>query len=225
MNFSQLYIISGNTALVNDSVLAKQAVNDAIRELIKECGWNWIESPLTNLDAGIAFISLNAKLTPSPLKIHTVRYYGSSATQGDVIEPVTMAEMLDLQAVSNTIGDVAVYAVADTDKMFFYPTPKSGDTAKFYYSGNITDYTNDAAVPNEIPAHLHYCIIPIAARNLALVNNAQHVMEFEPLAMAAIAKCREHASLFKTRRTMRARVGYPRDRALAGNDRYWSGDG
>jgi hypothetical protein len=227
MQFSQLYTQAGNTALVNDSVLAKQAVNDAIRELIAECGLNFTESGLINLTANVGKYSLTTLLTVPPLKIWYVIYLpaGSTSTSAlDMMTPASMQEVIELQLnSSSSSGASTYYAIGDFDAFYIYPQAAAGDQVRFYYTSDFTDITVDATVTALIPPHLHYCIVWVAARNLAIVNNAQMVSELEPLAQAAIAKVQEYANRRRGTRPQKARVGYPRNRIISNRSQYWTG--
>jgi len=231
MNFKQLYTQAGNASLVNDPALAKQAVNDAIREMIQECGWNYTKTPLTNLTSGVWEYPMTNWLpgTPGqerlPLKVQYVMYF-PAGQQGDMLNIATLQEVIERHwsSMGSSASD-RVYAIGDLNTMLFDPTPAAGDQIIMYYSADIDDYTNDTDIPKEVPSYLHRHIVFMAARNLAIVNNAQMVMELEPLAQLALTACRQFANLRKSRRPMRARVGSTRGGPRSDNSQYFTGDG
>lgn len=226
MQFSQLYTQAGNTALVNDPVLAKQSVNDAIRELIAECGLNFTQSAVVNLTGGTFQYSLTALLPLPPLKIHYITYTPAAINNValTMMSPASMQEVLELQLNQGSVsGQVSYYAVGDFDALYLYPTPGAGDTCRFYYTADFADITSDSAVTALIPPHLHYCIVWVAARNLAIVTNAAMVGELQPLADLGIAKVQEYANRRRGTRPQRARVGYPRSRIIRDRSQYWTG--
>src|SRR5262245_32873335 len=137
MNFKQLYVISGNTALVNDTILAKQAVNDAIREIIAECSWNFIETAPQSLPGVQYDYPISYFLNRDPLKIHFVKYIFQSGS-AILLYPMAVEEVLALQADPNiNTGNTRTFAVAGRERILFYPTPASGDKAIFYLSDDI----------------------------------------------------------------------------------------
>lgn len=225
MRFDQLYTQAGNTSLVNDVILGKQAVNDAIREIITEIGANFTESAALALTNNVFRYSLTTLLPLPPLKIHFVTYTSISSPQSaSELMPVPMSQMLQLQGIGNTaVGSVRTYAVGDFDAIYFYPTPVTGDTVRFYYTADFADITSDVAVTALVPPHLHYCIVYLAARNLAIINNAQMVAELEPLAQSGLSKVKEYANTRRATRPMRARVGNPRGFYVTDRSQYYTG--
>lgn len=212
--------------MVNDATLAKQAVNDAIREIIAEGGLNFTESPLINLTGGVFKYSLTTLLTLAPLKIHFCVYAPVTApsTLSYPLLPMSMSQLVELQTNQNVAsGSVKAFAVGDFDAFYIYPTPGTGDQIRFYYSSDFADITADGTVTALIPPHLHYVIVYLAARNLAFVNNAQMVAEIEPLAQAGLAKIKEYANTRRATTPRIARVGYPANRIIRDRSQYWSG--
>lgn len=226
MQFQQLYVQAGNTALVNDAVLAKQAVNDAIREIVAEGGFNFTESALIALTGGVYKYSLTTLLTLPPLKIHFVVYapVTSPSTLSYRLLPTSMSQIVELQTNQNVAtGNVRLFGVGDFDAFYMYPTPGTGDQIRFYYSADFADITVDATVTPLVPPHLHYVIVYVAARNLAFVNNAAMVAEIEPLAQAGLAKVKEYANTRRATTPRIANVGYPQNRIIRDPSQYWSG--
>jgi hypothetical protein len=226
VNFLQLYTQAGNASLVNDVPLAKQAVNDAIEEITAECAFNMTESALLNLTGGTYQYSFTTLIAAQPLKVHYVKYFPAGSNPiSQVLMPITLEELLELQ---NNVGGVygsGVFCVPDYDKLWLYPTPSAGDTCRLYYSAVVTDLVADGDVPVVIQPRLHYLITYVAARNLAIVNNAAMVAELEPLAQLAITKLRTDKNMYGSRRGMRARVGMPDTNIVRDRSQYYSGDG
>lgn len=226
MNFLQLYTQAGNASLVNDVPLAKQAVNDAIEEITAECAFNLVESPLTNLTGGVYQYLFSSMLSAQPLKVHYIKYFPAGTNPiTNVLSPVTLEELLELQDNSGAIWGSGCFCVPDYDKLWFYPTPGAGDTCRIYYSGVVTDLVADADIPTFIQPRSHYLIVYVAARNLAIINNAAMVGELEPLAQMAIAKLRTDKNLYGSRRPLTARVGLPNVQVRRDRSQYFSGDG
>lgn len=225
MIFSQLYTQSGNAALVNDSTLAKQAVNDAIEEITGECGLNFTESSAIALTGGTYQYVLSTLLPATPLKIHYIKYIPvGTNTITNVLNPVSVEELLSLQNAANAMFGSGCFAVPDYNSLWFYPTPQTGDTCRIYYSAVVTDLVADGDIPTVIPARLHYCITYVAARNLAIVSNGSMVAELEPLAQLAIQKIRTDRNMYPSRRPQIARVGLPDIYVRSDRSQYWSGD-
>lgn len=228
MQFVQLYTQAGNTALVNDSVLAKQAVNDAVREILYECAWNFTESAALPMTGGQSYYSLAALIPLIPLKIHYIKYTpAGAATSAQLLYPVTLEEMLELQAGQAqfaAVGNLSCFAIGGLDSLYLYPGPNTGDTIKIYYTQDFADMTVDSFVPLIIPDFLHYVIVWIAARNLAIITNPASVGEFEPLATAGLMKCKMYENTFRSRRIQSARVGRSGRAPHRFSDQYWTGD-
>jgi hypothetical protein len=225
VNFLQLYTQAGNASLVNDVPLAKQAVNDAIEEITAECAFNMTESALLTLTGGTYQYSFTTLIAAQPLKVHYIKYFPSGTNPiSSVLGPVTLEQLLELQDNSGAVWGAGCFCVPDYDKLWFYPTPGAGDQCRLYYSAVVTDLVADADIPTVIQPRMHYLITYIAARNLAIVNNAAMVQELEPLAQLAIAKLRTDKNLYGSRRPMSARVGLPDVRVVSDRSQYWSGD-
>lgn len=226
MNFLQLYTQAGNASLVNDGPLAKQAVNDAIEEMVAECALNLSESPLTGLTAGTYKYFFSSMLPAMPLKVHYIKYFSQGTNPvSNVLNNITLEEFLELQDGSGSIWGAGCFCVPEYDQLWLYPTPATGDTIRIYYSAVVADLVGDNDTPSAIiPARLHYLIVYVAARNLAIVNNAAMVAELEPLAQMAIAKLRTDRNLYGSRRPLAARVGLPSVRVQRDRSQFWSGD-
>lgn len=228
MNFGSLYTQAGNTALVNDTNLAKAAVNDAIREIIIECAWSALwggDVALTGGQWQYGWSQLGFASNP-PLRVWYMKYSGGGSQR--VIPRVTVEEIIEMQAVAGNVGTTignACYAIAGLDGIFFQPTPSAGDTVQIYSSADFTDISLDATVPTQVPKHLHYVIVWIAARNLAIITNPASVNEFEPLVAMGLARCKQYANTWMGRRAQMARVGLPDGIPVRAESQYYTGDG
>ena len=227
--FLQLYTRAKNMAVTSDSTEAKAFVNDVYRDLVVDS-----QSLCTNvsptLTTGVNTYTFSTSFSIADLgMVQYLLYKAVGESQGYVLEPASLEEVLQLSA-TNPTGYVRKYALQGLDRVYLWPSPATtGDVLQIFYAQTPVVLTADGDLPSSIPSQWHHLISLGAAARLsdAIGEDVQLGMALQAKYDVAYLKYVAWVKNRQGRGTQRMPSGYVRSVGFPLHDRsaYYSNYG
>lgn len=165
-DFEDLKETAMNMALTEEDSLAGMYVNQVYTDLVVQ-SQALCTSATKSLVQGQQSYSITSNWAFTDLgQIQHLLYKAAGQTQGYVLEPASLEEVLQLSA-TNPTGYVRKYALQGLDRVWVWPAPQSsGDVMIVYYAQNPTPLALPGDVPTAIPSQWHHMIALGAAARL-----------------------------------------------------------